>query len=69
MPGPVPAFQTGGTVQQTAQAGGLVPAVVVADDGTMDRLLAGGENALFRFFEDHGPRISALMDRHRGLPT
>lgn len=70
LPGIVSAFATGGSVQQTAApATGMVPAVVVADDGTMERLLAGGENAMLRFFEDHAPRISALFDRHRGLPS
>ena len=70
MVAPVSMFQAGGSVQPTASpAGGLVPAVVVADDGTMDRLLAGGENAMMRFFEDYAPRISALLSRHRGLPT
>ena len=70
MVAPVSMFQAGGSVQPTAtSAGGLVPAVVVADDGTMDRLLAGGENAIMRFFEDHAPRISALLSRHRGLPV
>ena len=69
MAAPVSMFQAGGSVQPTATpAGGLMPAVVVADDGTMERLLAGGENALMRFFEDHAPRISALLSRHRGLP-
>lgn len=70
MAAPVSMFQGGGSVQPTATpAGGLVPAVVVADDGTLDRLLAGGENAMMRFLEDHAPGISALLSRHRGLPT
>ncbi len=66
---PVGMFHSGGTVQsgnETEPA--LVPAIVVADDGAMERLLAGGQNEFFRFLDDHGPRIAALLDQHRGQP-
>ena len=60
---PIPgrsAFNTGGPVGQPAPAvaaQGPTPAVIVADDQAMSRLLAGGRQAMLNFLGDNGAAV------------
>jgi len=62
MPSSVPKsrFAEGGQVLQGAGSGNVVPGFV-ADDQTMDRLLAGGGNSMFRFLANNAPRLRTLL--------
>lgn len=58
-------FQVGGEVGQVATEGaarqGPAEAVVVANESTMDRLLAGGPNSMLRFIEANRSGIAGIL--------
>jgi hypothetical protein len=60
-------FAQGGEVVPAGPgvANGPTPAFIVADDQSLDRLLAGGHGAMLRFMERHKDTIGNILERRR----
>lgn len=54
---PKTAFQTGGPVESTAASTAPQVATVIANDENLERMLAGGRNAFYRFLSDNSAQI------------
>lgn len=61
--GPVPAkvSDSAEPAKTQAEAATVTPAVVVASDETMERLLAGGKGAFLRFMQQHSSKIKEML--------
>lgn len=53
--------QVAASLPQTAQAQMPIQTYVIANDQHLDRMLAGGKNAMFNFFQDNKSRIKGAL--------